>query len=152
MCNDCKVNEAARPSNSSIAYGVYESGGVVKAEVTDTAFDAMHVITRLCEKADMKTISLEGIWENTLLENSYRGKAKVNHADGDKFVEDIGKEFARGKALDKYHRAFDKKLRAMLLDARVLVATIEHYCNKKSIDIENVPSVETISKKRFGHK
>ena len=74
MCDNCK-NDISRPSNSSIAYGVYESGGVVKAEVTDTAFDAMHVITRLCEKADMKTISLEGIWENTLLENSYRGKA-----------------------------------------------------------------------------
>ena len=94
MCDNCK-NDISRPSNSSIAYGVYESGGVVKAEVTDTAFDAMHVITRLCEKADMKTISLEGIWENTLLENSYRGKAKVNHADGDKFVEDIGLLVAR---------------------------------------------------------
>ena len=53
MCDNCK-NDISRPSNSSIAYGVYESGGVVKAEVTDTAFDAMHVITRLCEKADMK--------------------------------------------------------------------------------------------------
>lgn len=151
MCDNCK-NDISRPSNSSIAYGVYESGGVVKAEVTDTAFDAMHVITRLCEKADMKTISLEGIWENTLLENSYRGKAKVNYADGDKFVEDIGKEFARGKALEKYHRAFDHKILAMLLDARVLVATIEHYCAKKSINTEKIPSIEAISKKRFGCK
>ena len=98
------------------------------------------------------TISLEGIWENTLLENSYRGKAKVNHADGDKFVEDIGKEFARGKALEKYHRAFDRKSLAMLLDARVLVATIEHYCAKKSINTEKIPSIEAISKKRFGCK
>lgn len=151
MCNDCK-NEAYRPSNSSIEYGVYEHGGVVKAEVTDTMFDAMHVINRLCEKADMKTISLEGIWENVLLDDSYRGKAKVNRADGDKFVEEIGMEFARGKALDKYHRAFDKKICAMLLDARVLVATIEHYCAKKSIDIEKIPSVDTIKKNRFGHR
>ena len=151
MCNDCK-NEISRPT-SSLEYGIYTTGGVVKAEVTDTAFDAMHVIGRLCEKADMKTISLEGVWENVLLEDNYRGKAKVNNVDGDKFVEEMGKEIARGKALEKYHRAFDKKILAMLLDARVLVATIEHYCNKKSIDTTKIPSVKEISEKRFsGYK
>ena len=57
MCDNCK-NDISRPSNSSIAYGVYESGGVVKAEVTDTAFDAMHVITRLCVQS-VQNASLE---------------------------------------------------------------------------------------------
>lgn len=155
----CKKNHAfceeiaMEGSNSALDYKIYPSGGVVKAEVVGTMFDAMIVMNNLVEKANLKTLVLDGIWEESLLNSNYHGKAKVNILDGDMFNEEIGKEIARGKALEKYHRAFDKKILAMLTDARVLVATIEHYCKKKDIDMSKVPSVEELSKKRFdGYK
>lgn len=151
-CAFCEET-AMEGSKSALDYKVYPSGGVVKAEVAGTMFDAMIVMNNLVEKANLKTLVLDGIWEETLLNSSYRGKAKVNTTDGDMFSEEIGKEIARGKALEKYHRAFDKKILTMLMDARVLVATIEHYCKKKDIDVSKIPSIEELSKKRFdGYK
>ena len=150
-CN-CENCSARREGRSTITYRTYASGGVVKAELADTTFDAVSLICRLVEKADMKTMGLDGVYENVLLDSSYRGKARANMAEGDVFNEEIGKDMAKGRALEKYHRAMDKKVCAALQDARRLVATIEHYCEKKSIDISEVPTVEDIKRSHFtGH-
>lgn len=149
-CN-CK-NCSRREGRSTITYRTFASGGVVKAELGDTTFDAASLIARLVDKADMKTIGLEGIYTDVLLDSVYRGKARANMAEGDTFNEEIGKEMAKGRALEKYHRAMDRKVRMLLNDARRLVATVEHYCEKKSIDISDVPTVEDIKRSHFtGH-
>ena len=146
-CNCCETNP--NPQNY-LTYATYEAGGVVKAELRGTTFDAANAIMRLCENADMKMVQLDGVSPDALMEYNYRGRAKVNKKDGDIFNEVIGQELARGKALHKYHKAYDKRICAFLADIRSLVATIEHYCAKKSIDISKVETVEELRMKRFG--
>lgn len=145
----CNCENCCDRYHSTITYRTYTSGGVVKAELADTTFDAAALVCRLVEKADMKTINLDGIYDTLLLDPVYRGKARANTKEGDTFNEDIGREMAKGRALEKYHRAMDKKICNALADARRLVATIEHYCEKKSIDISKTPTVEDIKRSHF---
>lgn len=145
MCENCNVNEN-RPSG--LTYESY-ADRVVKAHLSNTEDDVNNVIDKILNKTNMKSIIAIPHWENMSLKDTYRGVAKLNITDGDVFNLEKGQDLAKARCLDKYHKNFDKKMSEFLRDIRELEATTIHYCMKKGISINSVPSVEEIAKKKF---
>lgn len=83
------------------------------------------------------------------LNNIYYGKAKTNLTKGDTYDEQIGRELAHERCMNKYHKNFDAKIRLFLKDVRTLLGAVERYCDVNGIDTSSVPSVEEIRSKRF---
>ena len=133
----------------AVIYRTYEQGGVVRAEIDDVKHDASEAIRRMMLNSDIKMIDTDLLYASDAaeLDYSYYGKARVHSEDEFDITE--GENISRAKALEKYHRAYDKKILAFLKDARSLVATIEHYCEKKGIDTSSVLSVDGLKAARF---
>lgn len=136
-------------NDGTLVYRVFPQGNVVKADVVNSHLDAVSICNKLIESADLKVCDVHLSSPDMLMEFSYGGRARANTKDGDIFDENTGKDIARKKALDKYHRAYDSRLCLLLNDLRSLVATVEYYCEKKKIDTSSVDTVDGMKQKRF---
>lgn len=143
----CDNATSKHPRPLFITYDVFEEAGVVRAQLNYTQDDADNAIQNLCDNAGGRTITAYPRHSNTEMRWTYQGKIRVQ--EGDKFDVEVGKDKAKKRALERYHKAFNKRILEALLDARVLVATFEHYCMKKDIDMSKVDTIEEIKQKRF---
>jgi len=159
MKNNNTTSVEGRRGNG-IFYTKYSDGKVIKADLDDTMFDAIDVIEKIFRSTNPKSFFITTFFEDSrgfhiknemLLKDRYTGKAKCNTDEGDKVNEEIGKEYARGRCLERYRRAFDKRILTLLNDARALVACTEHYCERAGIDINQIDSVEQIKSHRFNY-
>lgn len=135
-------------NNSTITYKVFKEGNIVKACLSDTAGDAYNIIDKVLHKANTKCIGAITYFDVLLPEN-YKATARCNVKAGDAFNEEYGKELVRSRILGSYHRDIHRYIRQALEDLRVLVATMEHYCDKHDIDYSKVASVEELKVNRF---
>lgn len=133
-------------NSSSFKYEAYNDK-IVKAVLMDTRDDFGSVVEKIFDRANLE--SFWAIDNSSFMKDSYSGKAKVNFDDGDTFNFDTGKEIARKRCLEKYHKAFDKRMCQLLYDARKLEATIEFYAKKKGVDFSCVPNVEEVLKNKY---
>lgn len=139
------------PSNS-LRYKVFKEGRVVKAYIDDTEHDAANIINTVLCKTNTKFIDTYVCDRNSWINPSYSSHARCNSDAGDVFDEEVGKEIARSRVLDHYHRDIHRKLCAALEDLRGFCASLEHYCDKHGVDYSNVKSVESIKENRFSCK
>lgn len=144
-CGQCDCND------DGFQYLVIPDAGVVKAELSDTEADAFRVLVKLFGTLSTKYVAFSDtkFLPTAIMRNSYKGSARVNFSDGDTFHEEDGIKISREKALNKYHRDFDRVLAGALTDARILCANLERYCKKNNVDTSSVPTVEDITNKRY---
>lgn len=135
-------------NNSTITYKVFKEGNIVKACLSNTEGDAYNIIDNVLNKANTKCVSAHTYF-NVILPENYKASARCNVKGGDAFNEEYGKELARSRVLERYHRDIHRYIRQALEDLRVLVATMEHYCDKHDIDYSEVASVEELKANRF---
>lgn len=144
-CGECACND------DGFQYLVIPNAGVVKAQLDNTEADAFNVLIKLFNTLSTKYVAFEDtkFRSPVIMKPSYKGAARVNFKDGDTFDEDNGIKISRNKALNKYHRDFDRVLCGALEDARILCANLERYCKKNGVDVSSVPSVEDITNSRY---
>lgn len=133
-------------NGSSFKYEAYNDK-IVKAVLMDTRDDFDNVAEKIFDRANTESFYVVGL--APYMNETYVGKAKVNFDDGDMFDFDTGKEIARKRCLEKYHKAFDKRMCQLLYDARKLEATIEFYAKKKGVNLSSVPNVEEVLKNKY---
>lgn len=139
----------ANRNRSTITYKVYKEGNIVKACLNDTTLDAEHIIANILSRANTKCVGAIPYYDSATLSASYKASARCNVKAGDAFNEEYGKELVRTRILERYHRDIHRHIRQSLEDLRVLVATMEHYCDKHDIDYSEVASVEELKINRF---
>lgn len=152
-CESCY--ETCSNSGSGIRYEVFNNR-CVKAKLPKTFCDAHSAICSILNKAnpdfesDDEIVTVAGVLLPEFgMQGEYTAKATVNVADGDSFDIEIGKNLAKRRLLDKYHKDFDRSMKKALLKARTFVAALEHYCEKHNIDFKNVPSERDIEDKIY---
>lgn len=125
--------------------------GKTIAVLSGTELNACNILNRIVNNLpEDSSIFMNIDYDDVILRNQYKGVCKVNEKDGDTFNSEYGKDLARAKCMQRYHRDLDPILRKYLTDARKLVAAFEHYMWKHNIDFENVKSVEDMRLYDYG--
>ena len=133
---------------SGLQYDVFNEK-VVKASLIGTDGDAWSAVSSVVGKANLNCLGVVVSAYELSMPPIFTGKAKLNTDEGDTWDLDVGKDLARKRCLDKYHRNFDTRIKMVLKDARKLVAFLEHYCEKKGIDTSSVSSIDELYDKAF---
>lgn len=84
-------------------------------------------------------------YDSLLIKNKY--SAKVKCSDEDEFNEEIGKKEVKYKVLDKYYKAFDKKVKDITIDCfRLAFTLLDWVYDHVSIDLGDSIIVELAEK------
>lgn len=124
-----------------LSYKFYNDGKVTKATLTGVGYNFYNAANKIV--SGTKYFDFWGD-SSTALPNDFNAKAKL-HPD-DRMNVEVAKEIAHGRVMEKYHRAFDKRMRNVVEDCHRMLAGFYHYCNKKGIDLSNVKSIDTFVK------
>ena len=111
-----------------------EEKGVYVTKLCDIKNDAYLAIDKLVE-SNSNFLFVCNSHSSLSIPESFRGKAKVNKDDGDTYVEEQGKKLATDRCMAKYHKSFDKKMNVFYNDLMNLVDAVEHYCEKRDINL-----------------
>lgn len=131
-----------------ITYRQYPVVGKTIATLSGCKNDADQIV----EKITRNNSKYFNFWPVDFhMEESYRGIVVCNTAEGDVYDEREGRKEAYKKVMKKYHKDLERYLKGALKDARALVAGIEHYMDKKSIEYDTVAEVSELKAKKFGN-
>lgn len=139
--------------NNGLTYKSFPAVGKTIAYLRGCEDNVYQVINKLITN-NSKYLDADyiGILNDLSISNQYRGVAKTNFSEGDKFNKAIGEEVAYGRVMQKYHKNFDTQMKEFLKDIRILEAATENYMDKRAIDYKEVPSVEDVKNVRFSSK
>ena len=115
-----------------LTYETYDGGRITKATLAGTEFNVLQTIARLCEDSDF--CACFG-FEDIGLRPLYRGVAKVN-PEYDQPNQEVGEELARERALEKYHRDFDRKFNFVMERLAALEARFLHYAERHQVELD----------------
>lgn len=83
------------------------------------------------------------------MKDSYTGVAKVNTEDGDTYSSEVGKQVAKEKAVDKFHKDLSKRIVDFHNDVIRLAAALEHYMDKHDVDYSFTPTISDIKTTKY---
>ena len=129
----CK--KGTRPDG--LSYDFYNNGKVTKATLNGVTHNFSNAAFRIANNS--KYFGFFSSYE-TLLPDTFNAKTKL-HPD-DSMNTEVAKEIVHGRVMEKYHRAFDKRMRDVVEDCHRMLAGYYHYCKKKGIDLSTVKSVD----------
>lgn len=115
-----------------LTYETYNEGRITKATLAGTELNVHLTVARLCEDSDFcPCFALEDI----LLRPLYRGVAKVN-PEYDQPDPQVGEELSRERAMEKYHRDFDRKFNFVMERLAALEARFLHYAERHQVELD----------------
>ena len=115
-----------------LTYETYDEGRITKATLAGTEFNVYLTLDRLCEDSGFcACFDLEDLQLRSL----YRGVAKVN-LEYDQPNQEVGEELARERALEKYHRDFDRKFNFVMERLAALEARFLHYAERHQVNLD----------------
>lgn len=115
-----------------LTYETYDEGRITKATLAGTELNVYRTLTRLCEGSDFwPSIDLDDI----RLRSLYRGVAKVN-PEYDQPDHQVGEELSRERAMEKYHRDFDRKFNFVMERLAALEARFLHYAERHQVELD----------------
>lgn len=115
-----------------LTYETYDGGRITKATLAGTDLNVCRTIARLCRDSgfcpcfDIDDIQLRPL---------YRGVAKVN-PEYDQPDPQVGEELSRERALEKYHRDFDRKFNFVMEQLAALEARFLHYAERHQVELD----------------
>lgn len=115
-----------------LTYETYDEGRITKATLAGTELNVYLTIARLCEDSgfspcfDFNDIELRPL---------YRGVAKVN-PEYDQPNPQVGEELSRERAMEKYHRDFDRKFNFAIERLSELQARFLHYAERHQVNLD----------------
>lgn len=115
-----------------LTYETYDEGRITKATLAGTELNVYLTIARLCEGSDF--------WpcfdtDDIRLRSLYRGVAKVN-PEYDQPNPQVGEELSRERAMEKYHRDFDRKFNFVMERLAALEARFLHYAERHQVELD----------------
>lgn len=118
-----------------LTYETYDEGRITKATLAGTEFNVLQTVVRLCEDSGFcPSFGLDGI-PDLHLRPLYRGTAKVN-PEYDQPNQEVGEELARERAMEKYHRDFDRKFNYVMEWLAALEARFLHYAERHQVELD----------------
>lgn len=115
-----------------LTYETYDEGRITKATLAGAELNVYLTLTRLCEDSDFwPIIDLDDIRLRPL----YRGVAKVN-PEYDQPDPQVGEELSRERAMEKYHRDFDRKFNFVMERLAALEARFLHYAERHQVELD----------------
>lgn len=115
-----------------LTYETYDGGRITKATLAGTELNVYLTIARLCEDSGFCP-SFD--FDDLQLRPLYRGVAKVN-PEYDQPNQEVGEELARERALEKYHRDFDRKFNFVMERLAALEARFLHYAERHQVNLD----------------
>lgn len=115
-----------------LTYETYDGGRITKATLAGTELNVLQTVVRLCEDSDFCACF---DFEDIGLRPLYRGTAKVN-PEYDQPNQEVGEELARERALEKYHRDFDRKFNYAMERLAALEARFLHYAERHQVNLD----------------
>ena len=115
-----------------LTYETYDEGRITKATLAGTELNVYLTIARLCGDSDF--------WpcfdtDDIRLRPFYRGVAKVN-PEYDQPNPQVGEELSRERAMEKYHRDFDRKFNFVMERLAALEARFLHYAERHQVELD----------------
>ena len=118
-----------------LTYETYDGGRITKATLAGTEFNVYLTLDRLCEDSGFYPgFGHDGI-QDLQLRPLYRGVAKVN-PEYDLPNKEVGEELARERAMEKYHRDFDRKFNFVMERLAALEARFLHYAERHQVELD----------------
>lgn len=118
--------------SDGLTYETYDEGRITKATLAGTDLNVCRTIARLCRGSgfcpwfDLDDIQLRPL---------YRGVAKVN-PEYDQPDPQVGEELSRKRAMEKYHRDFDRKFNFVMERLAALEARFLHYAERHQVELD----------------
>lgn len=115
-----------------LTYETYDGGRITKATLSGVHMNVYLTLQRL-----FKDSSFWPVFDTDELQLRplYRGVAKVN-PEYDQPDPQVGEELARERALEKYHRDFDRKFNLIMERLAALEAKLLHYAERHQVDLD----------------
>mgnify|MGYP005801860793 CR=1 FL=1 len=115
-----------------LTYETYDGGRITKATLAGTELNVYMTVSRLCKDSGFyPNLDLDDIQLRPL----YRGVAKVN-PEYDQPNQEVGEELARERAMEKYHRDFDRKFNFVMEQLAALEARFLHYAERHQVELD----------------
>lgn len=89
--------------------------GRTKAVISNTRYDALNYVRKLLKRLNPNVAYYA---DYLLMDDSYTGTVTLQYPDTHN--EYTGREYAKQKALDNYHRAFDKRVNRFMVEMSAL--------------------------------
>lgn len=137
-------------TDTAVKNGEVVPVGKTVAYVNGCYNDANEIIFNILSNSGAKLAPL--YMEDYEMPASFKAWSKCNVNKGDTFDPEYGKELAKKRCLDKYHKQLNSRLLLFLADVREIVARTERYLDKHSIDYSSVDSIDTMKVKKFSGK
>lgn len=115
-----------------LTYETYDGGRITKATLAGTELNVLQTVVRLCKDSDFCACF---DFEDIGLRPLYRGVAKVN-PEYDQPNQEVGEELARERAMEKYHRDFDRKFNFVMERLAALEARFLHYAERHQVELD----------------
>ena len=106
----------------AIKYYVAEEQRKVIAVLSDTRYDVVQKIDKI-----MRDTSFCACSEKYLMPNMFRVEVVADEEDA--FNVEIGKQVAKKRLMERYYRAYDKRMGKFLVDFVKMQNKILEYCN-----------------------
>lgn len=130
--------------SKGMQYTSYNERKVV-ARLENTTDDALAAISSIFYKrgsrmpSTLTALLLDGDWR---MKKNYMGMAKLRLPDV--FDEDTGKQMAKRRCLDNYHKDFDSIICRAIYNLRRYLVSLQVYAEKHNIDTYRVPTMDEI--------
>lgn len=118
-----------------LTYETYDEGRITKATLAGTEFNVYRTVARLCADSGLCLSFDPDDIQDIKLRPLYRGTAKVN-PEYDQPNKEVGEELARERAMEKYHRDFDRKFNFVMERLAALEARFLHYAERHQVELD----------------